>query len=110
METSTTEQNTPTKNGLRGKVSAPGKVIVTGEHSVVYGHPALVAAIDKRTTAQFEAVELLDEDDTKITVKSKIKEEFESIFEYTYDKNKQTEENTDTQKEAKLVDYIIKDI
>lgn len=30
------------------RASAPGNLFLTGEHAVVYGHPAIIAAVDKR--------------------------------------------------------------
>src|SRR5262249_44534626 len=34
-------------------VSAPGKVILIGEYAVLHGHPAVVAAVDRRVTGRF---------------------------------------------------------
>jgi len=38
-------------------VSAPGKIHLMGEHAVVYGKPALIAAINKRLVATVSASE-----------------------------------------------------
>ncbi len=39
---------------LRSICSAPGKVILFGEHAVVYGHPAIAAATDQRTVVEVD--------------------------------------------------------
>ena len=36
------------------KVSAPGKIILSGEHAVVYGYPEVLSAIDKRLFVEIE--------------------------------------------------------
>jgi mevalonate kinase len=39
---------------MRVEASAPGKMILFGEHSVVYGKPAVVLAIDRRARVNAE--------------------------------------------------------
>lgn len=36
------------------KVSAPGKIILSGEHAVVYGYPAILAAVNRRLAVEVE--------------------------------------------------------
>ena len=52
---------------MKSKASAPGKVILFGEHFVVYGVKAVLCAINKRITVTAEKV-----DGNKISVKSNI--------------------------------------
>jgi len=52
---------------LKAKASAPGKVILFGEHFVVYGVKAILRAIDKRITVTAEKTE-----EKKISIKSNI--------------------------------------
>jgi mevalonate kinase len=57
-------------------VSAPGKIHLMGEHSVVYGKPALLATIDKRCF-----VELTKRDDKKIILIANNTPDFVTITE-----------------------------
>lgn len=58
------------------RVSAPGKIILFGEHAVVYGKPSLVGAIDKRTYVDLEL-----RSDDEISIKSNA-EPFSLSFQY----------------------------
>lgn len=52
---------------MKSKASAPGKVILFGEHFVVYGVKAILCAINKRITVSAEKI-----DENKISIKSNI--------------------------------------
>jgi len=52
---------------LKSKASAPGKVILFGEHFVVYGVKAILCSIDKRVTVTAEKIK-----ERKISIKSNI--------------------------------------
>ncbi|OGK16241.1 mevalonate kinase [Candidatus Roizmanbacteria bacterium RIFCSPHIGHO2_01_FULL_39_12c] len=47
---------------MKIKVSAPGKLMLLGEHAVVYGHPCIVTAVDKRLYVEAEVIDS-DEDE-----------------------------------------------
>ena len=42
---------------MRIRVSAPGKLMLMGEHAVVYDHPCLVTAVDKRLYVEAEIID-----------------------------------------------------
>ncbi len=52
-------------------VSAPGKLMLLGEHAVVYNHPCLVTAVDQRMLATVETLGVLEfqleAEDVKVT-------------------------------------------
>jgi mevalonate kinase len=52
---------------MKGKASAPAKVILFGEHFVVYGNPAILASIDRRITVSAKKGK-----EGKVTIKSDI--------------------------------------
>lgn len=47
---------------IKVEASAPGKVIISGEHSVVYGKDALVMAVNRRTFVIVELVQTKNSD------------------------------------------------
>ena len=81
---------------LQGECSAPGKIIIAGEHSVVYGHPVLVVAINKRMRAKFQA-----EKDTEQGIKIEINSEVKQIV--------WTDKSEADSNEAQLIKRIIMD-
>lgn len=61
-------------------VSAPGKIHLLGEHFVVYGKPALIAAIDKRLYATIKIQSRLNRDKIKNDLINKAVEIFKNAY------------------------------
>lgn len=55
------------------RVSAPGSIMITGEHAVVYGHRAIVAAVEQRATVEFTPT-----NDGQVRLRSEIAPPFEA--------------------------------
>ena len=47
---------------MKIKVSAPGKLMLLGEHAVVYGYPCIVTAVDKRLFVEAEIINKKDDE------------------------------------------------
>ena len=47
---------------MKIKVSAPGKLMLLGEHAVVYGYPCIVTAVDKRLYVEAEIINKKDDE------------------------------------------------
>ena len=80
-------------------VSAPGKLMLLGEHAVVYNHPCLVTAVDQRMMA---TVELLDTPDFEL--------EAEDVKIFGYKKPLSQLGLGDIPKGAKFVEIALKNI
>jgi mevalonate kinase len=63
-------------------VSAPGKLMLFGEHAVVWGHPCIVTAVDKRITLTVEKTDdqsiLIEAPDMQISCYKKTLPEFKN--------------------------------
>lgn len=85
---------------LSGIASAPGKIIITGEHAVVHGKPVLAMAINKRLKCHFKATKS-QSSHLLISIDGKL------VFSTADDVNSDA---SDKENEVALISHIINDL
>jgi mevalonate kinase len=55
---------------MRVTASAPGKAILFGEHSVVYGKPAIAVAVDRRVEVKIQKLDNIEDNTIRVKVKN----------------------------------------
>jgi mevalonate kinase len=91
------------------RISAPGKIILLGEHAVVYGKPAIIAAVNKRCFVELTA---RSDKEIIISVKNSKQEVITNVkqLENKFNKAQEDWDIVNRNNDTKLLKLITKDL